>query len=111
MYRGVGQIAPLDAQVLIIDTLNDLADGISTKVVVFNRIPDLEGRISLVVHGSPRMEMTCKHYVTPQFPDPVAAVTIATGVGRKLAQSSQRGRVLRRWAPEAVRPLTAVPGR
>jgi hypothetical protein len=65
----------------------------------------------LVVHGSPRMEMTCKHYVTPQFPDSVAAVTIATDVGRKLAQSSQRGRVLRRWAPEAVRPLTAVPGR
>jgi hypothetical protein len=43
VHGGVWQIAPLDTQVLVIDTLNDFANRVGTKVVVFNRITDLKG--------------------------------------------------------------------
>jgi hypothetical protein len=50
VHGGVWQIAPLDAQVFVIDPLNDFADRVGAKVVVFNRIPDLKGQIALLKH-------------------------------------------------------------
>jgi hypothetical protein len=50
VHGGVWQIAPLDAQVFVVDAFNDFAHRVGAKVIVFNRIPDLKGQMVSLKH-------------------------------------------------------------